>query len=1407
MIDTRYKINPFTGELDAVLDKEQIDGRLSNLEADTEIYKIFEDISGTTSGTVTMYDGFSVYLDAWDGSNNAQAYMLDVNNRPDFNKPLRTAFFIKITANVDINGNYTLSGTPTAENYCIVFIVSGLAEFGYNIPIGVIVAQLIEQNWLDNGTALYTKKNRDVDLQENGLKDDNVTTAIKLGDAQNTSFNTINKTILGAVNENKLKKESAIGTSLLYGGEISINVGDNSKFDISAGSAVFVDNYTDTENPTSTIIVWEAQTGVEVTNISSQVTTFVSIQQPFTIVQNNVPLNTEEYRTNVVLGVLEHVNGTFINSVGAFTQWGSDIIPLINDFVSVLGTRLTKSGNVFYANGSNLHINRTSGFTFSAGVNFYNDAQNPNFVSSSPESLITFFMGYRNTPAPTIIPLNEIPVDKYDPNGDGVLVDIPQGDFVTHRIRYAPLTKLTAIQYSQYSYDTMKKAVDACVLEDFETIEEVSEIPLRTILAVKRGATDLSDVDQAKFVELGALGDTDQKTIPNYSTFSSAINLTNGMSNERQVISFVANGGVLYADVGKTCNILSDAISFINSDSSINITGEDFTDCNSQVGDKITITGSTDNNGIFTIVSVIATKIVVSETITNESVGAAKIEFAGNGDIKFNLGEKERILDCTTASGVGGRARIALTAGSDTSPQENWVYVIKSGSTSILQQSTTEPCCSDYPDGFSVICSALIPSVATSTAYGFYNSRRWTDSKDIDGRGAVATILSKLRDNTNYKSGLGLTIDIDTAPNPDTGDITMANGTIREIYSQDINSLQLSINGALVVNDSTTSYDKITDLFEIGDDSTGATLTNRYYQLIIAVSLNTNGYVDRFLINVPNGSYSNAADAFNDINGYSSTSFPSEFKSAYLLGALVLRKGPATLSNEAIAFGVNYIDLRGKDLGTASSGAGTAAVTTFSDGDFAVYDDGDSTKKLSFQCSGITTGTTRTITMVDRDLDLANILLKNGLAGGQTINGGTLTTEILSLRNNIIDNLGFDIVSSGVFRSNITNYETLVLNDDDLPNKKYVDDGLDGKVNNTGSEIIYGVKAFNDFPVTTPSAPTTDYQVANKKYVDDNSGTVAHNDTTSKQGGGTNEYYHLDASDYNYIQGNTQLLDLWPTGSPQFERVNIQSSSVGVDSNTNGDLVLDTTKNVFSEKFIIGLGSVEGFAVKYYNTTHVTITAGYVEANSTYYQLSADTTHELESLASAFDVHYLYIDDSASTSPTPVIIDSIAEPVWSETKRGWYNGDDRCIGSVLSADGASTISYFNAYENGKEVVIRGLVGEDFFLANNLNPTGIWMDPTTQPSEFTPINATKVFVQGEARDVGTSCRWAITDYETGVVYASSVFDGAQGVGQSGYGSIYGTADVFFNSTRQIKIYGINDDDNQLTFQMMGYSYKR
>ena len=89
--------------------------------------------------------------------------------------------------------------------------------------------------WIDDGTDVKTINDpRNVDLQNAGLKDNDVTVAIPLGDASNTVSNMTNQTLLGASN-NIITK--GLSTGKLTGGDITDAGGGN--IDIAAGNGFF----------------------------------------------------------------------------------------------------------------------------------------------------------------------------------------------------------------------------------------------------------------------------------------------------------------------------------------------------------------------------------------------------------------------------------------------------------------------------------------------------------------------------------------------------------------------------------------------------------------------------------------------------------------------------------------------------------------------------------------------------------------------------------------------------------------------------------------------------------------------------------------------------------------------------------------------------------------------------------------------------------------------------------------------------------------------------------------------------------------------------------------------------------------------------------------------------------------
>lgn len=76
-----------------------------------------------------------------------------------------------------------------------------------------------------------------------------------------------------------------------------------------------------------------------------------------------------------------------------------------------------------------------------------------------------------------------------------------------------------------------------------------------------------------------------------------------------------------------------------------------------------------------------------------------------------------------------------------------------------------------------------------------------------------------------------------------------------------------------------------------------------------------------------------------------------------------------------------------------------------------------------------------------------------------------------------------------------------------VANKKYVDDnsGIGSAVLLSGNQTVAGTKTFTSFPKTPSSSPITNYEVANKKYVDDSiTNTVLV--TTDQNIGGTKTF-------------------------------------------------------------------------------------------------------------------------------------------------------------------------------------------------------------------------------------------------------------------------------------------------------------
>lgn len=120
-------------------------------------------------------------------------------------------------------------------------------------------------------------------------------------------------------------------------------------------------------------------------------------------------------------------------------------------------------------------------------------------------------------------------------------------------------------------------------------------------------------------------------------------------------------------------------------------------------------------------------------------------------------------------------------------------------------------------------------------------------------------------------------------------------------------------------------------------------------------------------------------------------------------------------------------------------------------------------------------------------------------------------------------------------------------------------------------------------------------------------------------------------------------------------------------------------------------GSVGRSKFEYKDADEIYINGGHYPirgSSNLLVRITSQIAYLFTSLA-ASDMSYLYLDysaivaDGVSVITASYLVDSLTEPVWSDAKKGWYNGDDPCIFAVL-ADGAGNIIVFD-HDGGRYV--------------------------------------------------------------------------------------------------------------------------
>jgi len=405
------------------------------------------------------------------------------------------------------------------------------------------------------------------------------------------------------------------------------------------------------------------------------------------------------------------------------------------------------------------------------------------------------------------------------------------------------------------------------------------------------------------------------------------------------------------------------------------------------------------------------------------------LEQSGGGD-----------LTCQFSSGHATHAagNIVLTAGaSDAAPQVNYIYILESDPTTLVKSTTQWPATEHIKVGY-----FLVPTAVYVASDGVYINQNWNDHLlGTDNMGHLAHICETIRltmNGAHWHDGV--------APNGDASTYLVTTGTPDEVYfkatagvgyqlhKHTIPAINMQTGDPChVVNWNADAYHAVSDLASIIADSQNNTLNNKYYNLVFWGTANKTGEYSPLMCNLPSGSYNTLPAAIADSGSYDVTTIPSAFTEDSATGFLICR---LTLKKAGDVFTLHdTVDLRGVESG-ASGGVsglgGGGGLVNFPDNTFTLYDSDDVTRILDFDLSSITTANTRTISPADADMTIPSTAEKTGY-------------------------------DSHVAAAN--------------PHSGHVD--------TTGNESISGVKTFGSFPVTPSAAPTTDYQVANKKFVED----------------------------------------------------------------------------------------------------------------------------------------------------------------------------------------------------------------------------------------------------------------------------------------------------------------------------------
>lgn len=301
-----------------------------------------------------------------------------------------------------------------------------------------------------------------------------------------------------------------IGTGLVRGGEVTVNVGNPKAIDVAPFLGYIVDYTTNPSSPTVVRVETTAPTTVVLDAAAqARIVTWFLVDSTGAFIQQPNPPTDAQRRTHIQIGALGYDSGAgVIFSDQTLPVILSQPVNQMYDLFNALGP-FPISGNVLSPNGANLMINKTSGTMFVASWKYFaagvltNDPHISALAAQTPASY-----RYLTQAAASAGPVrNTLDVANYDVGGVVTPIGGGAGSSTIHRVwgfGTEGITEQVNIQYGQTVYSSLSAATAAIGQTAFVKNPDIEGTgALLGWIAVTRTATDLSNPAQAFFQRAG----------------------------------------------------------------------------------------------------------------------------------------------------------------------------------------------------------------------------------------------------------------------------------------------------------------------------------------------------------------------------------------------------------------------------------------------------------------------------------------------------------------------------------------------------------------------------------------------------------------------------------------------------------------------------------------------------------------------------------------------------------------------------------------------------------------------------------------------------------------------------------------------------------------------------------------